>query len=164
MARVERGANLQARRGGPSFGGSVFSSSSRRGLSSGRRELSSSRRGLSSSRRGLSSGRRGLSSRRRELSSGRRGLLSRRRGLSSRRRGLLSSLTLFRDRRHRMRRRGPIRNAQSPGRPEYPARLVQLLARQGRSREADGASRPLTRQELDKNSKVQGGRSRTSAT
>lgn len=56
--------------------------------------------------------------------------------------------TQFRDRWHRLRRRGLIRNAQSPGRPEYPALLGQIVACQGRSREADGVSRPLAGHDL----------------
>ena len=55
----------------------------------------------------------------------------------------VSSLTVFRDRRHRMRRRGTFRDAQSSGRPEYPAHLGHVSACQGRSREAGGVSRPL---------------------
>src|SRR4051812_623419 len=43
-----------------------------------------------------------------------------------------------------MRRRGRLRDAQSSGRPEYPAHLGHVSACQGRSREAGGASRPLT--------------------
>ncbi len=42
-----------------------------------------------------------------------------------------------------MRRRGTFRDAQSSGRPEYPAHLGHVSACQGRSREAGGVSRPL---------------------